>query len=412
VHLSAQDSSQTSEAKHLYRPASERVHDSTLAAIEIEKDSVTQDSIDARLKFIEDSIHIRLQFIQDSILARELFVRDSIQRRQRMRDSVLFLHAQFPRLLEASLKTFSDDIIVSTGKIDIIGDSTLTDFTSINLPFTIDQPYTPWKSTINLSNNPIKFTVDTIKKKITSLQSSKYTCSFVYGRNANVLRIEGKSSIANTRNGKLFKVPIDSVFFNSQGRVTKVKRYIHFHQATANYRKGAPLFLYLEQVKQFEYANNNLAKYQNIKFCKRERTSDPKKVCNIFTCSVAQQGNKYILSRQSDPANAYADGTFTYEFEQEDLLKSISFKNVKNTENWTTYIEVNEEGNVSRYIYKNKGAVHKTLLVNYNIPGSKYKVETITCIFEDDGVSYYQVNNATGKNRSRDKLTMEWGPWR
>jgi hypothetical protein len=401
------------ETQHLYRPPSERVQDTTMqAVVQFEEDSVNQDSINARLKFIQDSIQARLQFIQDSIIARELFVRDSILRRERMRDSVLFLQTQFPRLLEAALKTFSDDIIVSTGKIDIIGDSTLTDFTCINLPFTIDQPYTPWKSSINLSDNPINFTVDTIKKKITSIQSPEFTCSFIYGNNANIIRIDQNSSILNTKTGKLYKVPIDSVFFDSQSRVVKVKRYIHFYQVTSNYRKGSPLFLHLEQVKQFEYAGKDLVKYETVNFCNRERSADLKKVCNLVTCNISRNEKMYILTKKTDPSNNYADGSFTYEFGSPDILKSIAFKNLKNTENWTTYIEVNEEGNVSRYIYKNNGAVHKTLLVNYNVPGSKYKVETITCIFEDDGVSYYWVNNMTGKSRSRDKLTMEWGPWR
>lgn len=412
LFMNGQDSSTTSDSRHLYRPASERLNDTAdIAEIQYQADSIDQDSLAARLKFIQDSIQARLQFIQDSILAREIFVRDSIMRRQRMRDSVLFLQSQLPRLLEASLRTFSDDIIITPGEIQIIGDSVLTNYTCILLPFTIDQPYTPWKTTINLSDNPIKFTVDTIRKKIISIQTSKIICSFVYGKNPNILRIEGKPSIANIPSGRLYKVPVDSVFFSKNGRISKIKRYIHYHQVTSNYRIGAPIFLHLTQIKQFEYIGNNLAKSQTINFCDRQRASDQKKVCKIIDYTITQQGNQYLLTRSTDPSNVYADGKFTYEFEQGDLLKSISFQNVKNSENWTTYIEVNEKGNVSRYIYKNKGAVHKTLLVNYNVPGSKYKVETITCIFEDDGVSYYWINNMTGKSRHRDKLTMEWGPW-
>ncbi len=413
ISLSAQDTSDSSAMKHLYRPSSERVQDTLAqAAPNPELDSVNQDSINARLIFIEDSIRIRQQFIQDSIIAREIFVRDSIQRRQRMRDSVLFLQAELPPLLDASLKTFSDDIILTTGEINTIGDSMLSDYISILLPFTIDKPYTPWKSIINLSDKPIKFTLDTIQRKITSLQTPSFTCDLIYGKNTYVLRIESKSSITSTKTGRLYKVPIDSVFFDSHGRIAKVKRYFKYHQVTSTYQIGTLLFLHLDQVKQFEYSGDELVKYEQVSFCKRERISDPKKVCKRVICAINRQGNKYLLSRKTDPENNYADGNFTYEFEPGDLLKSISFKNLKNTEEWTTYIEVNEKGYVSRYIYKNKGAVHKTLLVNYNAPGSKNSVETITCIFEDDGVSYYQVNNTTGKSRSRDKLTMEWSPWR
>ena len=410
--LFAQDSSQNTETRNLYRPPSERLQDtSSWNDDHFGADSVNHDSLEARLRFIEDSLLSRRQFILDSIRAREIFVRDSILRRERMRDSVLFLQAQLPRLLEGSLKTFTDDIIIVPGRIDITGDSMLTDYISIILPFTTDKPYTPWKSIINLSDNPVKFTVDTVSKKITTLRTPAFECSFRYGHDINILRIESKASIAGTRSGKLYKVPVDSVFFDNRGRVVKIKRYIHFHQVTGNYQKGAPLFLHLTQVKQFEYSGDVLTQYHVTKFCDREQASEPRKVCSILTCNITKQQNRYVLSKHSDPPNEYADGIFTYEFDPVDLLKSISFRNVKNTEDWTTFVEVNEDGNVSRYIYQNQGAVRKTLLVNYNPPGSKYPVETITCIFEDDGVSYYWINNTTGKSRQRDKLTMEWGPW-
>ena len=95
-------------------------------------------------------------------------------------------------------------------------------------------------------------------------------------------------------------------------------------------------------------------------------------------------------------------------------LKNVAFTNLKKTENWKTYIELNDEGNVSVYIYENQGAIRNSLMINYylNDPDAKYNVETISCAFEDDGVSYYQKNNMTGKSRSRDKMTLEWSPWR
>jgi hypothetical protein len=204
------------------------------------------------------------------------------------------------------------------------------------------------------------------------------------------------------------------VFFDRLGRVSKIKQYIQFYQVTGNYKRGAPLFIHLSKVKQFEYtADNRMTKYRIISFCDRWSAQDENKVCNIVTYTLNIQGKTYILTLQNDPVNEYADGTFTYEFDNQYNLKSVSFNNTKNSENWKTYIELNEAGNVSRYVYQTKGVEHKTLLVNYYLddPKAKHKVETITCIFEDDGVSYYQKNNTTGKSRVRDRLTGEWGPW-
>ncbi len=416
TQLNAQTSSNTINGRNLYRPNSNnRQNQDTSYEKQDILIQVNQDSIDARMRFIQDSIAIRMQFIQDSIIARQIFVRDSIQRRKEILDSLKFLRTELPRLLEASLKNYSEDLIVLNSKIQIVGDSMLSNYESLLLPFTIDQPYRPWESKINLSNRPIKLVIDTIANKITAITSPGLSCTFTYSTRNNILIINGKSSIVNKQGEKLYKVPIDSVWFDRQGNVLKIKKYFQFYQVASQYYRGAFLFTHLGQVKQFEYGpTNNLTRCQITKFCDRWRAQDPRKVCNNMTYIILKQGNSYILTRTTDPVNTFADGKFTYEFDSKNTLKSVSFVNTGNSENWKTIVEVNDAGHVSRYVYQNKGAVHKTLLLNYYLdnPQAKNKVETITCLFEDDGVSYYQVNNTTGKTRERDKMTMEWSSWR
>ena len=378
------------------------------------REKIVRDSIEARLQFIRDSIEARLQFIRDSLEARRIFVRDSILRRQRIIDSLTFLKNELPPLIESALRAVTDDIIIYTGKVNIVGDSILSNYTYRILPFNLTLPFRPWESVLNLSDNPIKFAVDTVRHKIISMKTPFISCSFIYGRNKNILRINESGSILNKRSARLYKAPIDSVFFDNRGRIVKIKRYIQYYQVTANYQRGAPLFLHLSEVRQFEYnAGNLIARQQTVSFCDRWSAQDERKVCNIINYTLNRQGNTYILARRNDPVNDYSDGTFNFEFDSRNNLKSVSFKNVKNSEDWKCFVEVNKEGYVSRYVRQNKGFVHQTLLINYylNDPYAKHKYETITCTFEDDGVSYYQRNNTTGKERFRDKMTGEWSPW-
>jgi hypothetical protein len=127
---------------------------------------------------------------------------------------------------------------------------------------------------------------------------------------------------------------------------------------------------------------------------------------------ITKNGSQYIVVRNNTPENKYSDGTFIFEYGNNYTLKNVAFKNVNKTEDWKTFIEVNEEGNITRYVYKNNGKINRTLLIKYNNkPGAKYKVETISCMFEDDGISYKQINNTTKKMRTRDRLTLEWSDW-
>ncbi len=410
----AQDSSDTN--RHLYRPQHSKLND-TLSTQEtqVQQISINQDSIDARMKFVRDSIEARMQFIRDSIAVREAFVRDSIQRRERIIDSLNFLKAALPGLLEASLRTVSEEMLIETINPQITEDLSLTNYVYITLPFDFIRPFTPWKSTLNLSNKPITILVDTEKKKITSIQSPVFHFSYDYNARSKTLRIVEKSTIVSKPTGKFYKVPVDTVFYDTRGRISKIKRYQEFYQVKNNYQKGAFLFTHLTQARQFEYNSaNRLIQYQLINFCDRSNAQDPKKVCNIITYQISSQGSTYIVTRKNNPSNEYSDGDFIYEFQADKSLSSVAFTNVKKTENWKTYIELNEEGNVVNYIYENQGAIRNSLLINYYLdnPNAKYKVETISCAFEDDGVSYYQKNNMTGKSRSRDKMTLEWSPWR
>ena len=416
VMLYAQDTSDTGYGRNIYRPQHARQDDSL--HMNATKDTLPQpdqDSLDARMQFIRDSIDARMQFIRDSLAAREAFVRDSLQRRERAIDSLNFLKAALPVLLEASLRTVLDEIPISTIPPVITEDLSLTDFIYITLPFDFIRPFTPWKSRINLSDKPVSIVVDPGKKKITSIQTPVFHFSYNYDPRSKTLRIQGQGAIAGASSVKYFKLPVDTVFYDAKGRIMKIKKYHEFYQVKNNYQKGAFVYSQLAQVRQFEYNTlNAITSYQLTNFCDRSTAQQSVKVCNMITYQVISQGTLYKVVRRNDPANEYSDGEFTYEFGPDHTLISVSFINNKKTENWKTFIELNEKGDVASYIYENNGVIRNSLLINYylNSPNARYKVETIGCSFEGDGVCYYQINNMTQKSRSRDKLTMEWGPWR
>ncbi len=401
-------------------PSVQEKPDSTTKQTDYNQDSLDareafiSDSIAIREAFIRDSIAIREAFVRDSIIKREAFVRDSIAKRKRIIDSLIFLKNSLPGYIEASLKTSSEDIIVDAFPVKIIGDSILSDYIYNKLIFNLSDPYTPWHETLNLSTNPIKFKADPKAKKIVYIKYPTYTHKYTFNAKQRILRIDENSIILSKQYGQLYNLPFDSVFYDSQGRITKIKKYHHYHQVVGNYQKGASMYIYLKQVKQFEYsAGKTISKIEIVNFCDRWRKLDPQKVCNIITYTIAKAGNNYTLIRQHDPENIYSDGKFTFEFGSNKELKSVEFKNNKNTEDWKTIVELNEDGYVSRYVYINKDVVNKTLLVNYiDDPKAKHKVETISCYFEKDRISYQQKNNTTGKIRVRDRLTMEWGPWK
>ena len=409
--LSAQSDSDTLNGRNLYRPHNKGslADSSTLTTTPEVQNKVNSDSLRARMKFVQDSLEARARFVEDSLEARAKFVRDSIRHRQMVLDSLNFLKERLPRLLDAAILAMTDQIVVQRDNIEIIGDSMLSNYTCRILPFDMTQPYTPWKTTINLSTKPAKITYD--KKNITAIKTPLFECSFSYGKRDDMILINEKPSIMNRKTGQLYSYPVDSVFLDARGRIVEIKKYIQFYKVAANYQRGAPLFLHLSQVKQLDYGTG--PHYKIVNFCDQWAAIDPKKVCNILNYTLNLQNNTYQLVRQMDPPNGYSDGTYYFEFDNDGYLKSVEFKNVKNSEERKTFIDHNEDGYVSRYVYKLEGAVHETLLINYylNDPRAKYKIETITCTFEDDGVSYYQRNNMTGKSRTRSKMTGDWTPW-
>ncbi|MBN2274937.1 MAG: hypothetical protein JXK95_11430 [Bacteroidales bacterium] len=402
----ARQTSDTLKGKHIYHPQQLGAKDTIISNVQTE-DTLFQPG---------DSLQeIRLKYIRDSLLAREQFIRDSIQRRQRMLDSLNFLKRELPVLLDAYLKTIREDIIVHNNTVSIIGDSVLSDYSYVYLLFNLTQPYTPWKVRYKLTDNSVKIFTDKARQKIVSVQASFMNCTFSYGNPKDVMVIHELSRIQRDKWGQFYITPFDSVFFDHYKRVYKIKRYLQLYAVTSSNQRGEALFINLSQVKQYEYGpDNRLTLYQVVNFCDRWKAYEASKVCNIITHKLSKQGHTYLLTRRNDPANTYSDGTFTFEFDGDQNLRSVSFHNLSNTENWQRIVELNAEGNVNCYIDKTKDIVRQSLCMIYNHknPAAKHKVETVTTIFEEDGISYYQKNNTTGLSRVRDRLTLEWGPWR
>jgi hypothetical protein len=401
VNIHAQQD--TLEGRNLYNP--ERFRDTLLVPV----------SQGEPLQSAGDSLAIRLHFVQDSLLAREKFIRDSMQIRKRKLDSLIFLQRELPVLFDAYFKTVREDIIVRYYTISIAGDSVLNDIGYLVLPFTLNQPYTPWKVNLSLAGKTVRIIIDSTIQKISSVQAPFMKCAFTYGNHNTIMVINELSTIQNDPSGQFYKTPFDSVFFDGRNRVVKIKRYIQLYGVVNKTQRGAPLFLTLSQVKQFEYAPDGRIKYyQVVSFCDRRKAYETLKVCNIISWDFTFQNNTYRLTRHNDPANIYSDGTFSFEFDEKENLKGVSFQNLALTESWKRVVELNADGNVNCYVDWKNDRVCQSLCMIYNAKenGVKGPVETITTTYEADGVSYYQKNNSTGLSRIRDKMTMEWGPWK
>lgn len=405
----------TVKPKYLYNPArlrgeTEVIHvDDTIPV----PDTTIID--EARLQQIRDSLLAREQFVRDSLLAREKFIKDSIMRRQRMHDSVVFLQRELPELLHAYFRTMEDDIIIRSYNIPIKGDSALGDYSYLILPFTVSEPYIPWKPSYSLTGNNIRITTDQQKQKIIAVRTPAVRCRFEYGRQKDILVIHEQAVVQNNWAGKFYETPIDSVFFDRSRRIVKIKRYVMFYSLVNNKQQGDPLFLNLEQVKQYEYGpGDRIMQHQVVQFCDRWKAYEPNKVCSILTYTFTHDDYKYQLVRRNEPANKYSDGTYNFEYDHQDNLKSISFKNIAGTENWERLVQMNDDGYVHCYMDKINGMIHQSICMIYHPanPGLQQKVEIITTIFEEDGISYYQKNNTTGQVRTRNKMTLEWSPWR
>ncbi len=226
--------------------------------------------------------------------------------------------------------------------------------------------------------------------------------------------MKGRSTIIRKESGNIYKVPIDSVFFDNRGRVIKVKKYQSVYQATKNYQKGVLLYTDIQKVKEFKYFPDGvLSNYKLISYCGRSTGKEKNEVCHTVNYSITKEGRKFTIVKKNEPENVYSDGTFVYEFDDNFDLKRMDFNNSNNSLNRNCIVELNDKGYVSRYLYRKNGIIYKTLVINYNNkPEAKNKVEIMAYFFEDDGISYFQKNLNTGKSRKRDKLTMKWGPWK
>jgi hypothetical protein len=362
-----------------------------------------------------DSVAVRAQFVIDSLMAREQFIQDSIRLRQRRLDSLFFLRGELQELLGAYFRTTREDIILRDYEIEITGDTALGDFIYFYLPFSVSQPYIPWKVRAILAGTRVKLVVDTVLRKITSIQTPQIRCSFAYGNPGGILVIHEQPVVQNNWAGHFYRMPFDSLFFDRQQRIVKIKRYVQFYSVVRDNQRGSPLFLNLSLVKQFTYGKDNrITQYQVVKFCDRWNAFETGKVCSIINYSFTGQDSTLRLSRRNDPANPYSDGTFTYEFDSRENLKSISFENLSKTENWQRSVELNSRGHVNCYFDKTNGIIRQSICFIYHLddPLAGHPVETITTVFEKDGISYFQRNNTTGRSRTRDRMTLEWSPWK
>ncbi len=387
-------------------------YDSSIIA---KADSIATHSSDTLSRLQIDSIMARLQFVKDSLIAREEFVRDSLLRRKQILDSVEYLRPRLQKILEAYFFASNNDPIARHNKISIVGDSTLDRFAHWLLPVGFVEPFRPWEGIMDLRQGSLTLKYDSKNKNVISIKSPEGSFRIQHHPGNRLLVLHGKTSFLTKHGNKFLKIPFDSVFYDNKGNILKIKRYANFYDSNEKYQKGKHLFEYLAQVKQYTYDGyGNVKTYQIVNFCERWKPYDPVKVCNIVDQTLSRNGDIYVVDRQHDPANKYTDGKYTYEYDAHNNLLSVAFKNNSGSENWKTYIERNEANNVSRYVFRNKGVVRTSILVNYYLddPNAKHKVETITCVFEDDAVCYYQKNNTTGKQRVRDKLTLEWSPWR
>ncbi len=379
-----------------------------------EPDSVIQkpDSI-ARAIFVRDSILAREAFVRDSILAREQFVRDSLALRKRILDSLQVIKPQLERLLQAYYYSVKEEIINRCLEIPVKGDSILGDFTMCTLPFGVKDPYCPWRVRLNLSGIPLKITQDAKTNKIIAIHTSSFKASFTENAEKRLLIIHHPAEIQRNSRGNFYKIPVDSVFYDQIGRIGKIKKYVIFHNLTNDNGKGQLLFTNATLVRQYSYNSvGEILSLQLVRFCERWRSYDANKVCSIINYAFSRDNNTVTITRKNDPVNIYSDGVYTFQLTDNDDITSVSFVNSSKTEEWERTIEM-KEGKVSCYFDKSKGLIIQSLCMIYHSePGARSLVETITTTFEKDGISYLQKNNTTGKVRTRNRMTLEWSPWK
>jgi len=356
----------------------------------------------------------RREFIRDSLLAREQHVKDSLFRKKRMLDSVNILKNQLQPLLEAYFASLKEDIVIRYYPIPVQGDTVLGEFSFLLLPFGVMDPYTPWKGKAVLSGKQVRYTYDQSRQRIIGIQCPGVKASFAYVDRGSVLIMEQPGMVQNNTYGHFYKKPVDSVYFDQNRKISRIKKYMLFYTLVNGNHCGQFLFTNRTQVKQYEYGQGGaLVHYQITRYCDRWKIYEQNKVCSILNFTFTRQGNTYMVDRRNNPANNYSDGTYTFVTNEKDNLSSVAFQNQAKTENWKREIELNKDGNVNCYIDKANEVVKQSLCMIYHIEANaRYPVETITTTFEKDGISYFQRNNTTGQIRTRDKMTLEWSPWK
>lgn len=366
------------------------------------------------LSSISEFDSIRLVNAVEDSLAHALFVRDSLERRQKMKDSVVFLRNELQGLLEGYYTAIKEDIILRFYQIAIQGDTALGNFTYMIIPFGVRDPYIPWKGNITLTGRAIRYTLDAQKKRILGIKTPQMAATFTTSKNGKILIIEEAAVIQKNATGSFYKKPVDSVYYDSQKRIATVKKYLLFHSLETGNSCGPLLFTNRTQVKQYEYNPDHTLKFYKItRYCERSKAYESNKLCSSLTYTISNGNGTCQVVRQNEPANAYSDGTFTFYFDMPDNLHSISFLNIAKTENWTRDIELNKDGFVNCYLDKSNNTIKQSLCMIYHKePNAKNPVEEIITTFEKDGISYFQRNSTTGQIRTRDRMTLEWTPWR
>jgi len=361
----------------------------------------------------QDSLNTRQAFIRDSIQSREQFVRDSLLRRKMIHDSLTFLQKELQQVLEAIQWTIGDDIISHAANISIVGDSALSDYMYYKLPMGKTKPYTTWKGNVSLNAKHIRLYINKKNKKINAIRSASLVCSLTY-MNPGLIIIHEDYIMQKNSSGNFFRYPLDSVFLDRDNKIYKIRRYVQFYDLLPGNKKGELLFTNRTEVRQYQYnADRLMTSYEMVKFCERYKVYEKNDVCSIVKYSVAKQRDTYLVTRRNNPANEFSDGTFALQFDANENVKYVSFRLLNNQLMWQRFVELDKSGNVSCYIDKKDGVTGNTRCMTYhNEPNAKYPVDVINTSFEKDGVDYVQSNLTTGKTRMRDRMTLEWGPWR
>jgi hypothetical protein len=380
-----------------------QIENDTTHAINIYQPPIHKDSVEARQKFVLDSIHTR-----------EQFVKDSIQHKKQILDSVTFLQKSLQPFLEAIAWTMNEDLISHSGKIPIIGDTMLGNFIYNQLPLVLSGPFCPWKVTLRLTPKNIRYTVDQKTNKISSFQLSFLKCILNETIEGSIISMQEDYMLQNNSLGSFFRVPVDSVFYDRNHRIVKIKRYILFYKLLNNNRKGELLFTNQTQVKQYQYSiENEVSQLELVKFCDRYKYYEKNTVCSIVKYIISRDGNHYSITRRNNPPNEYSDGSFAFDIDADQNIRSLSFKNLANTQSWQQFVNLNKSGNVDCYINKSGGVTFSTLCMVYHPEtNAKYPVEIIKTTFEKDGIDYTQTNLTTDKTRIRNRMTLEWGEWK